>query len=62
MSKNPHRSEENSYILSYWQVGNIKRSNELLDFHKENSNCNPNKMNPGTTVQDLLEELVKYIK
>lgn len=40
----------------------IKRSNELLDFHKENNNCRPNKMNPGTTVHDLVEELVKYIK
>ncbi len=40
----------------------IKRSNELLAFHKENNNCNPNKMNPGTTVQNLVEELVKYIK
>ena len=40
----------------------IKRSNELLAFHKENHNCNPNKMNPGTTVQNLVKELVKHIK
>lgn len=40
----------------------IKRSKALLEFHEENKNFNPNKMNPATKVQDLVEELIKYIK
>lgn len=38
----------------------IKRSNTLFDSYK---NCSlPTKMNPCTKVQDLVEDLVKYIK
>lgn len=38
----------------------IKRSNSLLQDHKCNKIFSPDKMSPGTTVQNLVEELIKY--
>ena len=38
----------------------IKRSNSLLEYHKSNNVFSPDKMNPATKVQDLVEELIKY--
>ena len=38
----------------------IKRSNSLLEDHRCDNIFSPDKMNPGTTVQDLVEELIKY--
>lgn len=40
----------------------IKRSKDLIQFHKENKVFNPDNMNPGTTVHTLVEELSSYIK
>ncbi|WP_252234833.1 RloB family protein [Clostridium sp. ZS1] len=40
----------------------IKRSNSLIEDHKNNNVFSPNKMNPATRVQDLVSELIKYIK
>ena len=39
----------------------IKRSNSLLEDHRCDKIFSPEKMNPATTVQDLVEELIKYI-
>ena len=40
----------------------IKRSNTLLEDHKKDNIISPTKMNPGTKVQDLVSELIQYIK
>lgn len=40
----------------------IKRSNALLEEYKNANIISPTKMNPGTKVQDLVSELIQYIK
>jgi hypothetical protein len=40
----------------------IKRSNDLLEDYKNANIISPTKMNPGTKVQDLVSELIQYIK
>ncbi|EPY2306137.1 RloB family protein [Clostridium sporogenes] len=40
----------------------IKRSNYLIEDYRENNIFSPNKMNPCTTVQDLVENLIKYVQ
>ncbi len=40
----------------------IKRSNCLIEEHEKDNIFSPNKMNPATKVQDLVSELIKYIK
>lgn len=40
----------------------IKRSNALLEEYKKDNIISPTKMNPGTKVQDLVSELIQYIK
>ncbi|WP_147565848.1 RloB family protein [Clostridium tyrobutyricum] len=40
----------------------IKRSNNLFSEYREHNIFEPSKMNPCTTVQCLVEELIKYIK
>lgn len=40
----------------------IQRSNSLLSDYNQDRNFCPSKMNPGTTVQKLVEELIQYTK
>ncbi|MGJ0909500.1 RloB family protein [Clostridium botulinum] len=40
----------------------IKRSNSLIEDYREDNIFSPNKMNPCTTVQDLVENLIKYVQ
>lgn len=40
----------------------IQRSESLLLHHKQNGVFCPSKMNPSTTVQDLVKDLIKYTK
>lgn len=49
-------------ITSQYVSTAIKRSNSLLEYHKSNNIFSPDKMNPATMIQDLVAELVKYIK
>ena len=48
-------------ITSKYVHDAIKRSNSLLEDHRCDKIFSPNKMNPATKVQDLVEELIKYI-
>lgn len=40
----------------------IQRSDSLLKDHRQNNNFCPSKMNPATTVQGLVKDLIKYTK
>lgn len=40
----------------------IKRSEKLIDGYTSDKIVSPNKMNPGTTVQDLVKELIQYVR
>lgn len=40
----------------------IKRSEKLINEYKSNGIVSPNRMNPGTTVQDLVNELIEYVR
>ena len=48
-------------ITSKYVNDAIKRSNSLLEDHRCDKIFSPDKMNPATTVQDLVEELIKYV-
>lgn len=49
-------------ITSEYVHISIKRSNALLEDYKNANIISPTKMNPGTKVQDLVSELIRYIK
>ena len=40
----------------------IKRSEKLIDGYTSDKIVSPDKMNPGTTVQDLVKELIQYVR
>lgn len=49
-------------ITSEYVAAAIKRSNALMEDHKKSNIISETKMNPGTKVQDLVSELIQYIK
>lgn len=49
-------------ITSEYVAIAIKRSNTLMEDHKNANTISETKMNPGTKVQDLVSELIQYIK
>ena len=61
---NNGRYDKNIYdifdITSEYVDVAIKRSTSLLEDHRCDKIFSPDKMNPATTVQDLVEELIKY--
>ncbi|KAI3344419.1 RloB domain-containing protein [Clostridium botulinum] len=67
-NKNLNTSKYNKNISNIFDITfpyvdiAIKRSNSLLEYYKNNNIFSPNKMNPATKVQVLVEELINYIK
>lgn len=58
-----NKNIENIFDITSPYVNNaIKRSNKLLKDYKESKIFYCSKMNPGTNVHELVEELIKYIK
>lgn len=49
-------------ITSEYVAAAIKRSNALMEDHKKSNIISETKMNTGTKVQDLVSELIQYIK
>lgn len=63
---NKGKYEKNIYdifdVISPYVNIAIKRSNALIADYKSSNIISPTKMNPGTKVQDLVSELIQYIK